>query len=113
MFLSIGTVLLVSCYFIMTRMLAGLESTSTGQFWGADVPALMPSPLALLGWVWPDATPGFAVPVLIGAFGALSHIATTTAHRLANASIPAPVVYIEILLAAIADILVFDTRPTV
>ena len=113
MFLSIGAVLSASCYFIMTRMLAGQESNATSQLWGAGVPTLMLAPLAIPGWVWPDTTTGFTVLTLIGVFGALGHIATTTAHRLADASILAPVVYIQILLAAIAGILVFDTWPTI
>lgn len=113
MFLSIAALTSASCYFILTRMLAGQESNATSQLWGAGVPTVMLAPLAVPVWVSPTSPVDVAVLLLIGVFGALGHIATTTAHRLADASILAPVVYIQILLAAIAGIAVFDTWPTV
>ena len=71
------------------------------------------APLVLPGWVAPEGGWNLAVMLMIGAFGGLSHIAATSAHRLADASILAPVVYIQILLAALAGIVFFETWPTV
>jgi drug/metabolite transporter (DMT)-like permease len=62
-------------------------------------------------WTWPQGIDWLAF-VLIGGFGASGHIAATTAHRWADASILAPVVYIQLFLAAGASILLFDSWPT-
>ena len=50
---------------------------------------------------------------LIGGFGMTGHVLATIAHRWADASILAPMVYSQIFLAAIAGIVVFATWPTV
>ncbi|TCO71934.1 DMT family transporter [Rhodovulum euryhalinum] len=113
MFLTLGALCCASGYFILTRMLAGVESNATSQLWGAGLPTALLAPVVLPDWVGPQGAGVTIVLGLIGLFGALGHISTTTAHRLADASILAPVVYIQILLAAVAGILVFDTWPTV
>jgi len=64
-------------------------------------------------WVWPETSGQWIVLCAIGCFGALGHIAVTTAHRWAGASILAPLIYSQVFWAALAGILVFDTYPTV
>ena len=113
MFLSIGALTFASGYFIMTRMLAGVESNATSQIWGAGVPTLLLAPFVLPDWVATDTLGELAVLIGIGAFGAAGHIAATKAHRLADASILAPVVYVQIFMAAAAGVLVFSTWPTI
>lgn len=113
MFLSLGALCCASLYFLLTRFLAGQESNATSQIWSAGLATLSLVPFVIHLWVWPDSVTGWIVMVVIGCFGAGGHIATTHAHRLADASILAPVIYIQILLAALAGILVFDTWPTV
>ncbi len=113
MFLSLGALVCASCYFLMTRMLAGVESDATQQIWPSGFAALVLAPFVLQGWVWPGAAIDWVVFALIGGFGAGGHIAATTAHRWADASLLAPVVYIQIFLAAAAGWLLFDTLPTV
>jgi drug/metabolite transporter (DMT)-like permease len=51
--------------------------------------------------------------LFIGVFGGTAHILVTSAHRLADASILAPVIYIQVFLAAMSGILFFDTFPTI
>lgn len=113
MFLSIGALTFASGYFIMTRMLAGVESNATSQIWGAGVPTVMLAPFVIPDWVATDTPSELAVLLGIGAFGAAGHIATTKAHRLADASILAPVVYVQIFMAAAAGVLIFGTWPTI
>lgn len=113
MFLSLGALTMASLYFILTRMLAGVESNATSQLWSSGLAAVCLAPFALPLWVWPAGGIDLVALALIGVFGALGHIAATSAHRLADASILAPVIYIQILLAAVAGVLVFDTWPTV
>jgi drug/metabolite transporter (DMT)-like permease len=100
-------------YFVMTRMLAGVESNATSQLWSSGIATLALAPLALPVWRWPETATDLGVMVAIGAFGAFGHMATVHANRFADASILAPVIYIQILLAALASILLFDQWPTV
>ncbi|PTW51984.1 DMT family transporter [Rhodovulum kholense] len=113
MLLSLGALTLASLYFVLTRILAGIEAISTQQIWSAGLAALAILPFVPGGWVWPEGGTDWTVFLLIGAFGAAGHIAATEAHRLADASLLAPVVYLQVFLAALAGILVFDTWPTV
>lgn len=113
MFLNVGALCVASLYFIFTRMLAGVESNATSQLWSAGLATLIIAPLAMPNWVWPSDWVGMTVLVLIGLFGAAGHISATYAHRLADASILAPVIYIQLFLAALAGILVFNTWPTI
>ncbi|BBU55456.1 MULTISPECIES: DMT family transporter [Mameliella] len=112
MFLSIGALSMAALYFIMTRLLAGIEGNATQQIWSSGFAALALLPFVLGGWVWPEG-PVWIAFCLIGIFGASGHIAAVIAHRWADASILAPVIYIQIFLAAVAGILLFDTWPTV
>ncbi|AUC52079.1 EamA family transporter [Sagittula sp. P11] len=112
MFLSLGALVCAAFYFILTRMLSDVEANATQQLWSSGVAALCLLPFVLQDWTWPS---GWAwVPfVLIGCFGATGHIAATAGHRLADASILAPVVYVQIFMAAFAGWALFDTLPTV
>ncbi len=112
MFLSLGALTCAALYFLMTRLLAGVEANATQQLWSSGIAAITLLPFVVQGWIWPQGSDWIAF-VLIGAFGAGGHIATTTAHRWADASILAPVVYIQIFLAAFAGWLLFDTLPTI
>lgn len=51
--------------------------------------------------------------ILIGIFGATGHICVTVAHRFADASMLAPVIYIQIFSATLAGVVFFATWPTV
>ncbi len=113
MFLNLGALCGASLYFILTRMLAGIESNATSQIWSSGLATICIAPFAFSVWVWPDGLGTWAVFLMIGIFGGVAHILVTLAHRLADASILAPVIYIQIVLAAVAGILIFDTWPTV
>ena len=113
MFFSLAALVSASLYFIMTRMLAGIESNATQQVWSATLATIALSPFALHVWVWPETSGQWIVLGAIGCFGALGHIAVTTAHRWATASILAPLIYSQVFWAALVGILIFDTYPTV
>jgi drug/metabolite transporter (DMT)-like permease len=100
-------------YYILTRKLAGVDSNATGQVWLSGLPTLALAPFGLAVWQWPDSPLVWAVMGMIGLFGALGHIFAVTAHRLADASVLAPVIYIQLVLAAGASLVVFGTWPTV
>lgn len=113
MLLSLVCLFVASGYFVMTRMLAGVETNATQQLWSSGLATLVLAPFALAVWTWPERPLDWVVLCGIGGFGAFGHIAVTTAHRWADASILAPMVYAQIVFAAVASILVFGTWPTV
>ncbi len=112
-FLSVAAMVSASLYYVLTRMLAGIESVATSQVWSSGIAAIAFLPLALWVWEWPATVAAGIVLLLIGVFGGFAHTFATTAHRYADASILAPVVYIQILEAAVAGVIIFDSRPTV
>ena len=113
MFLNVGALCMASMYFVMTRMLAGIEGNSTQQVWSSFTAAVALSPFAVAVWEWPGGPLQWLVFCGIGVFGALGHIEATIAHRWADASLLAPVFYLQVFYAAVAGILVFGTWPTV
>ena len=113
MFFSLVSLVSASMYFIMTRMLAGVESNATQQVWASALATIALSPFAWHVWVWPETLGQWIVLCAIGCFGALGHISATNAHRWAEASILAPLVYSQVFWAVLVGILIFDTYPTV
>ena len=109
-FLSLGSCVCTSVYFILSRMLAR-ESTATQQIWASGIATLFLAPVAF--WQWQAPADGFVVLMmcLIGLFGVSSHSLVTLAHRIADASVLAPVVYLQLLFATIAGYLVFGQVP--
>lgn len=113
MFLSLGALAVASLYFIMTRMLAGVETAATQQIWASALATIALLPFVLKGWVWPQDALGWFVFLAVGFFGFTGHVAANTAHRWADASILSPMIYTQIFLASLAGILVFSTWPTI
>lgn len=112
MLLSLGTLLCASLYFIMTRMLAGTETNATSQIWSSGIATICLAPFVISGWTWPEGNLQIAVSIGIGCLGGLGHTLATTAHRFADASILAPVIYLQLVTASLAGILIFATPPT-
>lgn len=101
-----------SFYFILTRMLAR-ESTATQQIWASGIATIGLAPAAFLQWQEPSSWFVVLMMCLIGVFGASSHSLVTLAHRLADASVLAPVVYLQLIFATVAGYLVFGQVPGV
>lgn len=112
MLFSLAGISMASCYFIMTRKMAGREANSTAQIWASGLGTITIAPFALAHWAWPEGALQWAVFVMIGVFGFVGHALTTHAHRLAEASMLAPVVYLQVFFATTAGYLVFNTLPT-
>ena len=113
MLLSLCVLLMASTYFIMTRLLAGVETNATQQVWSSGISTIVLAPFALNVWVWPNNGVDWAVLGIIGFCGAMGHIAVTTAHRWADASILAPLIYTLVFWAALVGVVIFNTYPTV
>jgi drug/metabolite transporter (DMT)-like permease len=109
--LSVGAAACAAFYSILTRRLAGRDSTATQQFYAAAIATLGTAPLALVEWIWPTGAVGWTLFCLIGVFGWGGHQLLTVAHRLAPATVIAPFVYIQILYMAASGWIVFGDVP--
>ncbi len=108
---SLIAALFAALYLLWTRRLAGVDPTSTQQFYAALTATLVLAPLALSGWIWPASIIDWIPFILIGAFGWLGHQLMTTAHGLAPASSLSPFFYIQIVFMIGSDLAIYGLLP--
>jgi len=111
--LSVGATLCASSYMMLTRVLAGEDTTETSQFYASIIPACVMLPLAAWVWVWPSGWLEITLVCIIGCFGWAGHQFATIAHRMAPASTLAPFVYTQILWMTGAGYLFLNTVPDI
>ncbi len=111
--LSMAAALCGALYSILTRLLAGRDSTATQQFYAALIATLGTAPFAFADWSWPQQASSWLAFVMIGIFGWLGHQLVIIAHRFAPASVLAPFVYVQILYMAASSWLIFGQPPDV
>jgi drug/metabolite transporter (DMT)-like permease len=111
--LSLVTAVFSALYNLLTRKLAGVDSTTTQQFYAAATATLCMAPFAFGGWVWPTDWVGWAAFVGIGVAALIGHLFVTTAHRYAPASVLAPFGYIQIIFMTVSSWLVFNQPPSI
>jgi drug/metabolite transporter (DMT)-like permease len=111
MLCSLGALLSVSSYLVMTRAIAGVDNNPTGQLMTSAIPTMLIAPFALWHWVWPATPFDWAVAIAIGCFATLGHSLLTVGYRYAEASTLAPVVYIQIIYVTIISWAVFSEPP--
>lgn len=111
MLCSLGALLAVSSYLVMTRAIAGIDDNPTGQLMTNAIPALVIAPFALWTWVWPETPFDWVVVIAIGCFGTMGHSLLTVGYRYGEASSLAPVVYIQIIYVTIVSWAVFNEPP--
>ena len=110
-FLSIAAMLSISCYFVMSRLIAGLDSNATTQVYVSGLGTALLAPPALYFWVWPETCQAWVLLVLIGTLGMIGHSMLTRAHQYAEASVLAPTVYSQVIFIAILSWIVFNEPP--
>ena len=110
-FISIAAMLCISCYFVMSRVIAGLDSNATTQVYVSGLGTVLLAPLALYFWVWPDSLQAWILLILLGALGMIGHSMLTSAHQHAEASVLAPTVYSQMVFIAVLSWLVFNEPP--
>jgi len=108
---SVVAALAAALYAIMTRRLAGVDPTSTQQFYAAAAATVGMLPLALADWAWPTDAPGWMALALIGVFGWGGHQVLTIAHRYAPATTLAPLLYVQMLYMVGSGWVVFGQPP--
>jgi len=109
--LSILCAICASFYTIITRSLAGRDSTATQQFYTSMIATFGTLPLALVAWVWPSDPLTWALFGLIGFFGWLGHQLITIAYRYAGAVTIAPFSYFQIVLMTASSWIIFGDPP--
>lgn len=112
-FLAVGAMLGASGYFVMSRVVAGVDSNAVAQFYCAGVPTMILLPIVLNIWEWPTSSLDWGLLVLLGTLGMLGHSVLTLAHRFAEASVLAPTVYSQIIYITFFSWIVFGDVPTI
>jgi drug/metabolite transporter (DMT)-like permease len=113
MTLSVTAAFCASCYQILTRLLAGVDSTNTQQLYAGLVATLGIAPLAYLNWQTPEGSLAWVLFLAMGCFGWFGHQLLTVAHRYAPASLLAPFVYVQLLFMTASSWIVFSQPPTI
>lgn len=110
-FASLSGAVFTAFYMLLTRKLAGVDSTTTQQFYSGLVATLCISIVAFNGWVWPSEPAGWVALVLIGLSALVGHQFLTTAHRYAPATVLAPFGYFQIIFMTASSWFIFNQPP--
>jgi drug/metabolite transporter (DMT)-like permease len=112
-FLSIACSLSGAFYFILTRKLAGQETTLIMQLYVGAVGAFALLPFVVIGWVWPETIWTWVAFVGVGVAAMIGHQIAITAHRYAPASVLAPFGYTQVIWMSLASWLIFAQPPDI
>jgi drug/metabolite transporter (DMT)-like permease len=108
--LALGAGVLFALYMIATRQASRDSGPIETLAFQTLVGTLLLTPQAI--WVWSVPAPSeLAVLLAMGFLSSSSHVFSITAFRHAEASTLAPLVYLELLGAAVIGFVVFDERP--
>lgn len=97
---------------IVTRKLAGTESTFVTLFYSCAGASLLSTPVAIFVWT-PLDTVQTAFLFLTGVLGAAAHFFTIRAFKVAQASFLAPFNYVRLIWAAMFGFVIFGDIPGV
>ena len=109
--LSVMNAILYAAFNMLTRRMMATESAAATQLMSALGAAVLLTPWALAGWVWPDGWLAWGVIALCGLCGGLGHFMVAQAHRYASAATLGPFLYQQILYMALLGWLVFGQVP--
>lgn len=109
---ALGAVVANTVYQLLSRVLARTEKAVAMLFYTALVGSVVFG--ALLPWSWESDIPSRTELILFGVMGlsaALGHYLFTLAYRYAAASLLSPVLYLQLLWAALLGWVIFGTIP--
>ena len=112
MLYSLAALTGASVYFVLTRKIAGVDDNPTAQVYASGIATLALAPVALWLWVEPAGALDWGLALLLGSLGALGHSLLTRAYRWAEASVLAPLIYVQILYATAMSWVVFAAPPS-
>ena len=113
MLLALAAALLASFYTVLTRRLAGVDSTNTQQLYASLIAVLVLIPLAFWYWDLPGQGWLWVLFLTTGFWGWLGHQLLTAAHRYAPAAVLAPFVYTQLVYMTASSWLIFDQPPSI
>jgi drug/metabolite transporter (DMT)-like permease len=108
--LALASGLFFAFYLVATRLAAQVSDPLKTLAYQSAVGALLLTPQAVASWSVPALADLWLFAVL-GALSAVSHILSIAAFRHADASTLAPLVYVELLGAAVVGYLAFNEVP--
>jgi drug/metabolite transporter (DMT)-like permease len=108
--LAFGSGIFFAFYLIATRLAAQVSDPLTTLAFQSAVGALLLTPQAIVSWSTP-AWNDLLLFAALGAMSAVSHLLSIAAFRHAEASTLAPLVYLELIGAALIGFLAFNEIP--
>jgi drug/metabolite transporter (DMT)-like permease len=108
---SLVSMICYALYNIMTRFLAGQDTTGTTMFYTALVGFLAASVPLPAVWVTPTEPLVIVGMIAVGAFGWIGHLFLIVAHRYAPAPVLAPYIYTQLIWYVAGGFLVFGDLP--
>jgi drug/metabolite transporter (DMT)-like permease len=109
---SVISMICYALYNILTRFLAGHDSTGTTAFYTALVGFLAASAPLPAVWVMPAGPMEIAGMIAVGAFGWIGHLFLIVAHRYAPAPVLAPYIYTQLVWYVAGGFFIFGDLPT-
>ena len=113
MLLGLGAAFFGAFYTVLTRRLAGVDSTNTQQLYSGMIAVLILLPLAYIYWQLPEKDWHWLLFATMGCMGWLGHQMLTAAHRYAPAAVLAPFIYVQLVYMTASSWLVFDQPPSI
>jgi drug/metabolite transporter (DMT)-like permease len=99
-----------ACAMVLTRKLAGTDSTATTLVWSAFVGFLLVTVLLPFGFVVPGPME-MLLGLGVGVGTSVAHWLVVLAYRYVDASLLAQLSYVQIIMAAILGFVVFNAAP--
>jgi drug/metabolite transporter (DMT)-like permease len=111
--LSLATAACFASYQLMTRQLAGIDSTLATLFIGAVIGTVIMSLVVPFYWHLPETAWHALLFMFMGVLGAGGHFVLIRAFEYAPASVLAPFVYAQLVAVLLLGYVVFDAFPDV
>lgn len=111
MLLAFANVACYAVYAIVTRKLAGIDTSASMLIISAGLPVVALAPWLPAGWVWPEGLQTWIVLVIMGLCGAAGHFLLILSFARAPASVVAPFTYTQILWMTLSGWLLFGDVP--
>jgi drug/metabolite transporter (DMT)-like permease len=109
--LCVAGVFCYAFYNLLTRKLAGIDSSETTMVYSGVAGVVLVTPFVPMLWVTPPGALVWAGMALMGLCGALGHWLVIGAHRRAPASVLAPFIYTQLIWMLLLGWLIFDQWP--
>ena len=110
---TFAAVVCYAAYAITTRMLSGVDASSSMLLLSAALPSALMIPFVPGVWVWPHDLLSWALLCNVGLLGAIGHFFLIMAYGRAPASVIAPFTYTQIVWMITLGFLVFGDVPSV